>query len=250
MGVKLFERSQGGVKLNAAGRILYARTLELQKESEEIIHEVQAAYYSAPRTLRVGSSNLYPCYSFMDIWDKVSGNAPRWQLKVVFIEDDHDSLNNLGKDYDFLVGPFDSLSEDSPFAFGRIGTYRFTIAVPRSNPLSARSELSFRDLGGQPLMIMAQGGSPSNDRIRDEIVRHYPDINIVDVRQGYNIQTFNHAVETGSLLLSLECWDRIHPELKAVELKEKHEIPYGIVFLKESGAMAEYVRSLSSAITD
>lgn len=248
LGVKLFERSQGGVKLNAAGRILYARTLELQKRSEEIIHEVQAAYFSAPRSLRIGSSNLYPCYSFMDIWDKISGNTPQWQLKVVFIDDDHNSLNNLGKDYDFLVGPFDSLLEDSPFAFRQIGTYRFTIAVPRSNPLSTRSEISFNDLNGQPLMIMTQGGSPANDRIRDEIIRNHPDINIVDVRQGYNIQTFNHAVETGSLLLSLECWDRIHPQLKAVKLKENYEIPYGIVFIKQSEVMKEYVRSLD--ITD
>lgn len=244
IGVRLFDRRQTGTKLTAAGKILYARTLELQKRSEEIIHEVQAAYLSAPKAVRVGSSNLYPCYAFMDMWDKISGEDPQWQLKVVFIDDDHNSLNNLGKDYDFLVGPFDSLSEDSPYAFRQIGAYRFKVAVPRSNPLSSRSELSLRDLAGQPLMIMTRGGSPVNDRIRDDIAKRYPEVNIVDIRAGYNIQTFNHAVETGSLLLSLECWDRIHPELKSITLKEKYEIPYGIVYRKDSELMSEYVEQL------
>lgn len=246
IGVRLFDRRQTGTKLTAAGKILYARTLELQKRSEEIIHEVQAAYLSSPKAVRVGSSNLYPCYAFMDLWDKINGKNPVWQLKVVFIEDDHDSLSNLGKDYDFLVGPFDSLSEDSPYAFRQIGTYRFKVAVPRNNPLSSYEELALGDLSGQPLMIMTRGGSPSNDRIRDDITRRYPEINIVDIRAGYNIHTFNRAVETGSLLLSLECWDRIHPELKPVPLKEKYEIPYGIVYRKESELMKEYVNQISN----
>lgn len=246
IGVKLFDRHQTGVKLTESGKVLYARTLELQKKSEEIIHEVQAVYYSSPNILRIGSSNLYPCYSFMDLWDKISVRIPQWQLKVIFIDDDHNSLNNLGKDYDFLIGPFDSLSDESIYAFRQIGTYRFNIVVPRNNPLSARKEVALQDLNGYPLMMMTQGGSPSNDKIRDDIVRNYPGINIVDTRQGYNIQTFNHAVETGSLLLSLECWDRIHPELKPVKLKEKYVIPYGIVYLKDSEIMKEYVSVLGA----
>lgn len=248
LGVKLFSRSTAGITLTAAGKVLYAETLKLIKESDAIIKKVQAAYYASPHTLRVGSSTLYPCYIFMDLWDRISTRMPGWQLKVVPMENEKNRLKRLGKDYDFVVGPYDSFPDESPYAFQKIGTYRFTIAAARSNPLARKKQVGLSDLEGQPLMLMEKGTSPINDAIRKKIIENYPRINIVDIPSHYDIETFNHCVETGSLLLSLECWDRVHPEIKAIRLKEKYELPYGITYLKDSDVMKEYADAIEKAL--
>lgn len=248
LGVKLFSRSTAGVTLTAAGKVLYAETLRLMKESDSIIKKVQAAYFTSPHTLRVGSSNLYPCYLFMDLWDRISARMPGWQLKVVPLESERNRLEGLGKDYDFIVGPYDSFPDGSPYAFQIIGRYRFTIAAARSNPLARRKEVRLANLEGQPLMVMERGTSPINDAIRKEIVEKHPGINIVDIPANYDIETFNRCAETGSLLLSLECWDRVHPEIKTIRLKEKYELPYGITYLKDSEVMQEYAGAMEETL--
>ena len=44
LGVKLFDRSNQGVKLTSAGQVMYAETLRIIKESETAIHRVKDAF--------------------------------------------------------------------------------------------------------------------------------------------------------------------------------------------------------------
>ena len=81
-------------------------------------------------------------------------------------------------------------------------------------------------------MMMRPGNSPINDTIRKDIIRNYPDINLVDIEPSYDVSTFNHSATTGSILLSLECWDRVHPDIKTISLKEDYYLPYGIVYIR------------------
>lgn len=247
LGARLFDRKTTGVSLNKAGKVLYEETLHLIKESDEIKRKVQGAYFSSPELLRVGSSNLYPCYIFMDFWDGINAKVPGWKLEVVPIDDEKNRLLSLGTDYDFLVGPYDSFSSGSPYLFKPIGNYRFTVACPRKNPLSSREEVSFSDIEGENLMIMQKGTSPINDKIRKHIEENFPKIRIVDIPPHYDIQTFNRSAQSGSLLLSLECWSRVHPELKMLRLKEKFSLPYGITFLKSSEKMQKFALEIDKA---
>lgn len=249
LGARLFDRGTTGVSLNKAGKVLYDETLRLIKESDEIKRKVRDACFSTPEHLRDGSSNLYPCYIFMDFWDRINVKMTDWKIEVVPIDDEKNRLLALGTDYDFLVGPYDSFSSGSPYLFKSIGTYKFTVACPRKNPLASREEVSFSDLVGENLMIMQKGTSPVNDEIRKYVEENFPQITIVDIPPNYDIQTFNRSAESGFLLLSLECWSRVHPELKTLSLKEKFALPYGISFLKSSSAMKKFVQEIDKAST-
>lgn len=247
--VKLFDRSNQGLKLTNAGQVMYAETLRIIKESEAAIQRVREAYHSAPTTLRIGTSVLYPCYFFMDLWDRLRDECPEYRLKIVSFDDDKGRLTRLGKEFDFLIGAYNS---DLPrqYQFLQIGTYRFCFAVPRTNPLSKNKSLSFGDLSGQPLMIMEKGVSPINDRIRAGIEENYPEISIVDIDPNYDVHTFNRCVERGCILLSLECWDRVHPDVKSIPMKESYALPFGIIYAKEAGEpMTEFITALRLAIS-
>lgn len=230
LGVRLFQRSQRGLTLNSAGQVLYAEVLRLMKESDAVIRKVQDAYFASPQTIRIGTSSLYPCFAFMDLWDNIRTNLPQYSLKIVPFSDDRNYALHLGAEVDIIVGPYDAaLSEDS-LKFLKIGQYHFCLAVPRNNILASKKRLSFHDLKGQPLMIMQKGTSPLNDSIRGDIEENFPEISLVDISPHYDLTTFNTAAERNSILLSLECWDRVHPEIKSIPLKESYLMPYGLIY--------------------
>lgn len=248
LDVRLFDRSSKGVRLTKAGQVLYTEAQRLKKEEALAVKRVREAYRAAPVTLRVGTSVLYPCHFFMDIWDRIRDSYSEYQLKIIPFDDDREMLGNTGKKFDFLIGAYDS-NLDKLYSFIQIGCYRFSLAVPRSNPLSIKKILSFDDLSGESLMIMTRGNSRLNDRIRDDIESRYPKIRIVDIAPHYNVQTFNSCEEHGCILLSLECWDKVHPDLKTIPLKEDYSLPFGIVYANSADeVIKKFFRAVIPAI--
>lgn len=92
--------------------------------------------------------------------------------------------------------------------------------------------ISYNDLNGQTLMIMPAGDSISNGLLREEILKNCPSINLVDAPYYYDLETFNKADETNSLLITLDCWDDIHPAFTSIPLETDYRIPYGILYPK------------------
>lgn len=232
LGVKLFRRSNHGVVLTSAGQTLYDKTLEIMRFSDAAIAEIQAAHFAAPKTIRVGTSLFYPCHIFMDLWDRISDRCPRYQLKVVPIGDDEQRFAGLGRDYDFIVGAYDSALAGQAFPFYPIGSYHFCIAMPRKHPLAHRDRLQPADLAGARLMMMHPGHSAANDALRAELLRAAPDLTLIDTAPHYSTRTFNDCITQNALLLSLECWQDVHPALVSVPLETSQQVPYGIVAAK------------------
>jgi len=230
LDVKLFVREKRGVTLTTAGQVLYAEALQLSKEIEQAVERVRAAHWAETKTLRVGTSPLFPCYRFMDLWLEIRDRCADYPLKIIPFEDDTNHFPRIGEDFDFVISAFSPRRYGDKFAFLPVGRYRFCVAVPRTHALANRKELSFRDLDGQPLMLRQAGSSPINNRIRRDIGRRYPGINLVDVDSDYNVTIFRRAVERNCLLLSLDCWDRVHPDMKSIPLAEKYDLPYGIIY--------------------
>ena len=75
---------------------------------------------------------------------------------------------------------------------------------------------------------------PVNDRLRDDLMQNYPQIRIADTPPFYDLSVFNRAVETNRLLLSLECWQEVHPGLVTLPVRWDYSIPYGLLYSKNA----------------
>jgi DNA-binding transcriptional LysR family regulator len=234
LGVKLVRRSNRGIILTAAGQQLYQETLQMIKYSDAAIQRVQEAHFASPQTFRIGTSILYPCNDFMDLWDKINEQCPQFQLKMVPFTDDDKRLIHLNEICDFLIGAFNNEYDENGLRFFPIGNYRFCLSMPRKHPLAKKKKLGFNDLSGEKLMIMKSGNSPINDQIRKEITANYPDVILEEIPPHYNLTTFNNCAESGCILLSLECWNQVHPALTTVKLNEDYLMPYGIILPERS----------------
>lgn len=229
----LFIRGRRGVTLTPEGQVIYRHACRLFQESAQAIREARAAAVYAARTFRVGTSILNPCKPFMDLWDRLSGQFPGYQLHIVPFEDDHEGIlheiSALGGKFDFLIGACDSRQWLDRCRFLPLGKYHHCVAVPRDHPLAGRKRLTIQDLYGQTLMMVRRGDSPSVDQVRNEIERH-PAIHIEDTPQFYDLEVFNRCVQTRQLLMTLDCWAEVHPSLVTLPVDWDFTIPYGLLY--------------------
>ena len=79
-------------------------------------------------------------------------------------------------------------------------------------------------------MMVKQGDSRTNDRIRADLTRDHPAIQIEDTPQFYDISVFNRCAETGNVLLTIECWQEVHPGLISIPVNWDYSIPYGLLY--------------------
>ena len=69
-----------------------------------------------------------------------------------------------------------------------------------------------------------------NDFIRNDLQRYHPQIHIEDTPQFYDLSVFNRCAETGKVLLTIECWQEVHPGLVSIPLNWDYSIPYGLLY--------------------
>ncbi len=235
INLKLFERTNQGIRLTSAGQIIYKHAKEIIEYSRQFILEAKEAENRIQKTFCIGSSILNPCKPFMDLWYSHSSQFPGYKLHIVPFEDDHQNILSeielLGIKYDFIVGVCDSKLWINRCQFLPLGTYQHQVAMSREHPLAKKDKLVVTDLFNQTLMMVKKGDSIAVDSIRNEIEKH-PQIKIEDTSQFYDMEVFNRCAQTNNLMITIECWKDVHPSLITLPIDWDYPIPYGILYAK------------------
>lgn len=234
LGLKLLERTPQGVRLTPGGEVICRDARFLFDYSRRSIEQAKRAMHSNDTTFCVGTSLLNPAKPFMELWYQTSRHFPDYKLHLVPFEDDHTGIlsviSRLGVDFDFLVGVCDSRQWLSHCNLLPLGYYKKMCAVSREHPLAQKKTLEISDLYGQTLMMVAPGDSETNDAIRNDLLRSHPQIRIEDAPHFYDISVFNRCAETKNVLLTLECWQDVHPGLVTLPVNWDYRIPYGLLY--------------------
>ena len=238
LGLVLTMRTPSGIKLTAAGQVIYRNAKLIIEYSRKSIAEANAATHAADTTFCVGTSLLNPAKPFMDLWYRVNKDFPGYKLHLVPFEDNHDGIlseiEKLGKKFDFLIGVCDSKAWLSLCSFLPLGSYRKMVAVSREHRLASKQKIEISDLYGETLMMVRRGDSGINDFIRRDIEKNHPQIKIEDTPQFYDLSVFNRCAETNNVLLTIECWQEVHPALVTIPVKWDYKIPYGLLYSNDA----------------
>lgn len=238
LGLVLTMRTQSGIKLTASGQVIYRNAKLMIEYSRKSIAEANAAAHAADTTFCVGTSLLNPAKPFMDLWYRVNKDFPGYKLHLVPFEDNHDGIlseiEKLGKKFDFLIGVCDSKAWLSLCSFLPLGSYRKMVAVSREHRLASKQKIEISDLYGETLMMVRRGDSGINDFIRRDIEKNHPQIKIEDTPQFYDLSVFNRCAETNNVLLTIECWQEVHPALVTIPVKWDYKIPYGLLYSNDA----------------
>ena len=246
LDLKLVNRTSGGVTLTAAGEIIYRNAKIIKDFSKKAISEAKETEHKYDTTFCVGTSLLNPAKPFMDIWYRVNKKFPDYKLHLVPFEDNHEGvlceIKKLGEKFDFLIGVCDSKTWLSMCGFLPLGRYRKMIAVSREHRLASKNRIKITDLYGETLMMVKKGDSDVNDFLRNDLETNHPEIKIEDTPQFYDLSVFNRCAETKKVLLTIECWQDVHPGLVTIPVEWDYSIPYGLLYsLNAPGDVMEFV---------
>ena len=234
LSLKLIERTPTGVCLTPAGKVIYRDAKFMIDYSQKSIAEANAAAHTFDTTFCVGTSLLNPAKPFMDLWYRINKDFPDYKLHLVPFEDNHEGIlseiEKLGEKFDFLIGVCDSKAWLSLCRFLPLGRYRKMVAVSREHPLAKKNRIEIEDLYGETLMMVRRGDSGVNDFLRNDLETNHQEIHIEDTPQFYDLSVFNRCAETGNVLLTIECWQDVHPGLVTVPVNWDYSIPYGILY--------------------
>lgn len=234
LNLKLVERTPAGVYLTPAGKVIYRDAKFMIDYSKKSVADANAAAHTYDTTFCVGTSLLNPAKPFMDLWYRVNQNFPNYKLHLVPFEDNHEGIlseiEKLGEKFDFLIGVCDSKAWLSLCRFLPLGRYKKMVAVSREHHLASKSRIDIKDLYGETLMMVCRGDSGVNDFIRNDLEKNHPQIHIEDTPPFYDLSVFNRCAETGNILLTIECWQEVHPGLVSIPVNWDYSIPYGLLY--------------------
>lgn len=234
LNLKLIERTPSGVLLTPSGKVICRDAKLMIDHSEKTIAAARAAEAKYKTTFCVGTSMLNPAKPFMDLWYQLNQSFPNYKLHLVPFEDDHEGIlseiKRLGEKFDFLIGVCDSKAWLSLCRFLPLGRYKKMIAVSREHRLAGKQRVELSDLYGETLMMVEKGDSGVNDFIRNDLELNHPQIKIEDTPHFYDMSVFNRCAETGNVLLTIECWQDVHPGLVTIPVHWDYSIPYGLLY--------------------
>ena len=236
LGLSLLIRTNHGVSLTEAGKEIYKDAKIIIDYTNRSIKKAKKLQNKNTHFITIGTSLICPCKPLLDIWYQINDRYPDFKIKILPFEENHtnilNTLNSNGTPLDFIVSPCDSHEWLKNFDFLKLGDYKFCIAVPISHPLAKKDSISFEDLSGEKVTAITTGDSKQNQDILNKIKTICKDVEIFDAPFFYDIDVFNRCEESGSFLVTLECWKDVHPAFKTIPLSSGETIPYGILYSK------------------
>ena len=233
LGVKLFDRSHRGLTLTKAGNSMYQDAKYIIQYCKDSVTRARNAMQEDNNVIRIGSSIMTPAQLLMELWSKVQAMCPDIKFQIGPFENTPENakeiLANLGKNIDVVGGIFDETMLKLRGCEGlELVRGPFNCAVSIHHRLAEKSRLQISDLYGENLLLMHRGWSHYVDRLRDDLWKNHPKINIVDF-EFYSMDVFNRCENTNDVLLAVSGWANVHPLLKVIPVEWEHSIPYGIL---------------------
>ena len=254
-GVRLFERTNRGVVLTAAGRSLCVDAKRMIAESEVAVTRAREISGAELRTVKIGTSVLRPCAPLLELWKHAGEAAADFQINIAPFSDDPSDMEkmlaSLGTDIDCFVSPCDSVEWERRFCVVPLFTCKCRVAVPGTHRLASKEILSWEDMEGERLMLVRRGVSRVLDRMRDEIEARRKGITVIDIPNLYDMEVFNECERGNRLMEVPETWAGVHPSVVTLPVEWDYEMPFGVVCAKRpSPVFSEFLKIVEGLIKE
>ena len=254
VGIALLVRSTKGVILTEAGRVFYQESKNLLRLSSIAMARARSAADSEKKRIRLGISAMNPMGEFNRIWRL----APRHNEFAL-------SLINLPTDVNYVVSAEQGDFQETDVAFcsgpiiDRFGDINFfllreyplTCAVPVDHPLAQKEMIALSDLQGEKLLFPARGNGGLCRDFHRYLVSQDLAIDLEIPQVFYDQNIFNYCAEHGLFLVSLPCWDEVHPGLinLPVDWGKDWSIAYGLIWRDvKAGMVSDFIKALEEGM--
>lgn len=253
LGVALFERTNHGLILTAAGKSFLQDAKYIMDYSARAIEKIRDIDAKENHmSIRIGTSVMTPAKFVLDIWAAIQHAAPNLKIEMIpFVntpENARGILRSLGEQIDIVAGIYDdNLVKDNNFQTMLMEAKQILLAVPLTNSLAQKENISICDLKNSSVMFITEGWNTYIDEMRTALSQE--GIKIIDF-DFFSLNAFNRAVKENIPIIAIDGWDNIHPLLKIIPIERNFEVPYGIMYSKEPSKQVKKFIDIVKAIID
>ena len=210
LGLQLFNRTHRGLVMTEAGKSIYNDARYVIDYCRESVKRAKDAMQISDDVIRVGISPVTPPQIFVELWPEIQRLYPDMKFQLV---------------------PFENTTENGCDGI-KISMEPFCVGVSFHHRLARKNIINLEDMEGENLMLMYKGWSTYNDKLRSDLIKNYPGINITDI-ELYNVDAFNRCENNNGLLLTIKSWESVHPLIKIIPVDWDYKILYGLLYSKE-----------------
>ena len=254
VGVPLLIRNSKGVELTAAGKVFYRESQDLLRQSSIAAARARRASAATKKAVRLGVSAMNPMQEFNRIW-RCAPRRDEFALSLINLPTDVNGAVSAEKgdfretDAAFCSGPvIDHFAEIDYFP---LSSYPLTCAVPAGHPLTQKEKILLPDLQGETLLFPARSNSRLCWEFSRDIAACDLGIRVETPLIFYDQQVFNYCAEHGVLLISIPCWNEVHPGLidRPVDWGRDWSLSYGLIWREDkNGVTADFIRAVQEGM--
>lgn len=240
-GLKVFSRSNHGVRLTPAGRSLLEDAKTIIRLSNEALSKARQLAESAEATVRIATALLFKCRLLPTIWTEISGQFPELKIEILPMGDhqqQEDSFSALGQQYDLWEGIYADKAWEGHCRFLELARTPFCCAVSKNHRLAGEKKLFLQDLNGEYLVMPIEGLSREMDTLRAEIQQNHPAVHIIDSTY-YGVDTFTLCEVNPYVLITQAVYADIHTNLVTIPLDVSYTMPYRLIYANEPTTATE-----------
>ena len=234
-GFSLFKRSNRGLELTDAGKIIYTESKKMIAHSDNILNQIQKTLNSTQNTIRIGNSFLSPCNPVASLWNHSENRSSNIHLKIISVASDasiYDVNHEIWSKIDILCSNFAHPTENAPgFSYIWLQNRLLQCALPNHHPLANKVQLTIPDLYGEKLLMVERGLSTYIDILRNDLEQNHPQITLINTPR-YELETLNQCAELNCLMISIDAWNNLHPSLVNRPVDWNYTVPYGLMYLQ------------------
>lgn len=250
LDIKLFHRSNQGLLLTDAGRLIYEEAKKMIRHTNRILQKAKELESKKEVVIRVGVSLMNPANILLQEWQKASSLYPNFRLEVVPFQDTvpafNEVLEHLGEKIDLISCPYQTNYWGDRYQSFHFKDLPLCIACSRNHRLAKKEKLTIQDLYGENLFLTKRGITQSLDFLREELETHHPQVQLHDI-EYLDLTTFNKLIASSDLLVSAECWIGVHPLLATIPVEWDYILPYGLIYSKNpSKEVLQFIMALGN----
>lgn len=250
LDIKLFHRSNQGLLLTDAGRLIYEEAKKMIRHTNRILQKAKELESQKEVVIRVGVSLMNPANILLQEWQKASSLYPNSRLEVVPFQDTvpafNEVLEHLGEKIDLISCPYQTNYWGDRYQSFHFKNLPLCIACSQNHRLAKKEKLTIQDLYGENLFLPKRGITQSLDFLREELETHHPQVQLHDI-EYLDLTTFNKLIASSDLLVSAECWIGVHPLLATIPVEWDYILPYGLIYSKNpSKEVLQFIMALGN----
>ena len=250
LGIKLFHRSNQGLALTDAGRLIYEEAKKMLRHTNKVLQKAKELEEKKEFVIRIGVSLVNPANILLQEWHKASSFYPNFRLEVVPFQDTvpafNEVLEHLGEKIDLISCPYQTNYWGDRYQSFHFKDLPLCIVCSQTHRLARKEKLTIEDLYGENLLVTKRGITECLDPLRDELAKNHPQIHLHDV-EYVDLTTFNQLVASTDLLVSAECWNNVHPLLATIPVEWDYILPYGLIYSKTpSKEVLQFIMALGN----